>query len=57
MMTPINAGLTATVLLAICAAGPTFASPASDEVRVEILLHKMTLDEKVGQLVQFSSGT
>jgi beta-glucosidase len=44
------------------AAAPTSATPHSNlndpatERKIDALLHKMTLDEKVGQLVQYSSG-
>jgi beta-glucosidase len=44
------------------AAGSPYATPHSNlndpatERKIDALLHKMTLDEKVGQLVQYSSG-
>lgn len=44
------------------AAAPSSATPSSNlinpatEKKIDALLHKMTLEEKVGQLVQYSSG-
>ncbi len=34
---------------------PTLSDPATEQ-KIEALLHKMTLEEKVGQLVQYSAG-
>ncbi len=52
----INAGAAATVFFTLYSQLASVASAATDEARVEALLRQMTLEEKVGQLVQFSSG-
>ena len=43
-------------LLALCAAGRVHSAPADVETRVEATLARLTFDEKLGQLWQFSGG-
>jgi len=46
--------LVALIIISLLAIAASFPSPQDTESRVEALLAKMTLDEKIGQLVQYS---
>src|SRR5260370_16074774 len=53
---PLLAQTSSPALAANTAAVRSSLSDASSEKRLEELLQKMTLEEKVGQLVQYSAG-
>lgn len=55
-MTLLKACVAANILLGLCAQPLSIARAATHEQRVEALMRQMTLEEKIGQLVQFSSG-